>query len=62
MKCSTKREVECLVKLQTDVLRPHVPKFYREVEKEDGLNIEMQDLLHDFESPSFVMDCKMGIR
>jgi len=62
LKCSTQREVDCLVKLQTDILQPFVPKFFRELTQDDGLNIEMQDLLHDFESPTFVMDCKMGIR
>jgi len=62
LKKSSKIELHCLVKLQNDILQPFAPQFHREITTEDGLDIEMQDLLYDFESPTFVMDCKMGVR
>ncbi|EDO46853.1 predicted protein, partial [Nematostella vectensis] len=62
LKKSCDRERESLIKLMRDILRPYVPEYKREVEKNGEKYIEMQDLLQDFDTPCCVMDCKMGIR
>jgi len=62
LKKSVRKEVEALNKLMVDPLKLYVPEFKCEVSEEGELYIQMQDLLQDFEHPSFVMDCKMGIR
>ncbi|XP_002734568.2 uncharacterized protein LOC100374225 [Saccoglossus kowalevskii] len=55
------REQRCLLSLMTDILRPYIPEYKGEVDKNGEKYIQMQDLLQDFDSPS-VMDCKLGTR
>ncbi|XP_033101001.1 inositol-trisphosphate 3-kinase B-like isoform X1 [Anneissia japonica] len=55
------REQEALQALMNDVLRPYIPKYKGEAEKNGEKYIQMQDLLLDFENPC-VMDCKLGTR
>ena len=45
-----------------DPLKSYVPEFKKEFLEDGEQYIQMQDLLEEFHSPSFVMDCKMGIR
>ncbi|XP_069464782.1 inositol-trisphosphate 3-kinase A-like [Ambystoma mexicanum] len=54
-------EQRCLDRLMTDVLKPYVPAYHGDVEKEGERYNQMEDLLSDFDSPC-VMDCKMGVR
>ncbi|CAG9862384.1 unnamed protein product [Phyllotreta striolata] len=42
-------------------LRDIVPRYYREVEYQGEMFIELQDLLHEFQDP-YVVDIKMGTR
>lgn len=62
MKKTSKKEVDCLQKLMQDPLKSYVPEFKQEFLEDGEQYIQMQDLLEEFHSPSFVMDCKMGIR
>ncbi|XP_077996117.1 uncharacterized protein LOC144449455 [Glandiceps talaboti] len=55
------KEQRCLKALMLDVLRPYIPEYKGEVEKNGEKYVQMQDLLQDFDSPS-VMDCKIGTR
>ncbi|XP_028809132.1 inositol-trisphosphate 3-kinase B [Denticeps clupeoides] len=54
-------EQRCLDWLMKDVLRPYVPAYHGDVEKDGEKYNQMDDLLAEFELPC-VMDCKMGIR
>ncbi|XP_040266604.1 inositol-trisphosphate 3-kinase B-like [Bufo bufo] len=54
-------ENACLVALMEDVLRPYVPTYYGQVERDEQTYIKMEDLLMGLEGPS-IMDCKIGIR
>lgn len=54
-------EQQCLDRLMKDVLKPYVPAYFGDVEKEGEKYNQMEDLLADFEMPC-VMDCKMGVR
>lgn len=54
-------ENACLVALMEDVLRPYVPTYYGQVERDEQTYIKMEDLLMGLEAPS-IMDCKIGIR
>ena len=56
-----KREHQSFNKLMTDVLRPYVPEYRGEVQKNDDCYLQLQDLLCEFEAPC-VMDIKMGCR
>ncbi|XP_031566144.1 inositol-trisphosphate 3-kinase B-like isoform X2 [Actinia tenebrosa] len=61
LKKTSDKEKDCLIILMKDILRPYVPEYRREVERNGEKYIEMQDLLQDFDNPC-VMDCKMGVR
>lgn len=54
-------ENACLEALMEDVLRPYVPTYYGQVERDEQTYIKMEDLLMGLEAPS-IMDCKIGIR
>ncbi|KAG2468549.1 inositol-trisphosphate 3-kinase B-like [Polypterus senegalus] len=54
-------EQRCLGRLMNDVLRPFVPAYHGDVEKDGEKYNQMDDLLAEFELPC-VMDCKMGVR
>ncbi|CAL8393928.1 unnamed protein product [Arctogadus glacialis] len=54
-------EQRCLSLLMQDVLRPYVPGYHGDVEKDGQRYNQMEDLLADFDLPC-VMDCKMGVR
>lgn len=54
-------EQRCLIRLMKDVLKPYVPAYHGDLEKDGEKYNQMEDLLADFESPC-VMDCKMGVR
>lgn len=54
-------EQQCLDRLMKDVLKPYVPAYFGDVEKEGEKYNQMEDLLVDFDLPC-VMDCKMGVR
>uniref|UniRef100_A0A3P9JQ35 Kinase n=1 Tax=Oryzias latipes TaxID=8090 RepID=A0A3P9JQ35_ORYLA len=54
-------EQRCLSLLMKDVLRPYVPGYHGDVEKDGQKYNQMEDLLAEFDFPC-VMDCKMGIR
>ncbi|MBN3314406.1 IP3KB kinase, partial [Atractosteus spatula] len=54
-------EQRCLDRLMKDVLRPFVPAYHGDVEKDGEKYNQMDDLLAEFELPC-VMDCKMGVR
>ncbi|XP_035473291.1 inositol-trisphosphate 3-kinase B isoform X2 [Scophthalmus maximus] len=54
-------EQRCLSLLMRDVLRPYVPGYHGDVEKDGQKYNQMEDLLAEFDFPC-VMDCKMGIR
>ncbi|XP_029352791.1 inositol-trisphosphate 3-kinase B isoform X2 [Echeneis naucrates] len=54
-------EQRCLSLLMKDVLRPYVPGYHGDVEKDGQKYNQMEDLLAEFEFPC-VMDCKMGVR
>ncbi|KAI7799984.1 inositol-trisphosphate 3-kinase B [Triplophysa rosa] len=54
-------EQQCLDRLMKDVLKPYVPAYFGDVEKEGEKYNQMEDLLADFELPC-VMDCKIGVR
>lgn len=54
-------EGQCLYELKHDAVRDVVPKFYREVEYDNTVYLEMEDLLKHFRDPN-VMDVKMGTR
>ncbi|KAF7694314.1 inositol-trisphosphate 3-kinase B [Silurus meridionalis] len=54
-------EQRCLTRLMNDVLKPYVPAYHGDVEKDGEKYNQMEDLLAEFETPC-VMDCKMGIR
>ncbi|KAL4237721.1 hypothetical protein ACF0H5_002435 [Mactra antiquata] len=56
-----KKEHRSFNKLMNDVLRPYVPEYRGESEKDGDCYIQLQDLLCDFEAPC-VMDIKMGCR
>lgn len=62
LKKASKAEIECLQKLMKDSMSPYVPEFKMIVNEDEHDFIQMQDLLQDFDHPSFVMDCKMGTR
>ncbi|XP_010768906.1 inositol-trisphosphate 3-kinase B isoform X2 [Notothenia coriiceps] len=54
-------EQRCLSLLMNDVLRPYVPGYHGDVEKDGQKYNQMEDLLAEFDFPC-VMDCKMGVR
>ncbi|XP_060908305.1 inositol-trisphosphate 3-kinase B [Labrus mixtus] len=54
-------EQRCLSLLMRDVLRPFVPGYHGDVEKDGQKYNQMEDLLAEFDFPC-VMDCKMGVR
>ncbi|XP_067239257.1 inositol-trisphosphate 3-kinase A [Chanodichthys erythropterus] len=54
-------EQQCLDRLMRDVLKPYVPAYHGDVEKDGERYNQMEDLLADFDLPC-VMDCKMGVR
>ncbi|XP_068433124.1 inositol-trisphosphate 3-kinase B isoform X2 [Clinocottus analis] len=54
-------EQRCLSLLMKDVLRPYVPCYHGDVEKDGQKYNQMEDLLAEFDFPC-VMDCKMGVR
>ncbi|XP_067884033.1 inositol-trisphosphate 3-kinase B [Heterodontus francisci] len=54
-------EQRCLDRLMGDALRPYVPAYHGEVEKDGERYNQMDDLLAEFDLPC-VMDCKMGVR
>lgn len=54
-------EIKCYQRLMSDSVHDVVPKFYREVRYNDGIFIELEDLLENFNDPN-IMDIKMGIR
>ncbi|TMS12399.1 Inositol-trisphosphate 3-kinase B [Larimichthys crocea] len=54
-------EQRCLSLLMRDVLRPYVPGYHGDVEKDGQKYNQMEDLLAEFDYPC-VMDCKMGVR
>ncbi|TSL47650.1 Inositol-trisphosphate 3-kinase B [Bagarius yarrelli] len=54
-------EQRCLTRLMNDVLKPYVPVYHGDVEKEGEKYNKMEDLLAEFEM-ACVMDCKMGVR
>uniref|UniRef100_UPI00398EFA3D inositol-trisphosphate 3-kinase B-like n=1 Tax=Pristiophorus japonicus TaxID=55135 RepID=UPI00398EFA3D len=54
-------EQRCLDQLMADALRPYVPAYHGEVEKDGERYNQMDDLLAEFDLPC-VMDCKMGVR
>ncbi|KAM6964878.1 LOW QUALITY PROTEIN: inositol-trisphosphate 3-kinase B, partial [Aplochiton taeniatus] len=54
-------EQRCLGRLMNDILRPYVPGYHGDVEKDGEKYNQMEDLLVDFDMPC-VMDCKMGVR
>ncbi|KAM4528995.1 inositol-trisphosphate 3-kinase B isoform 1-T1 [Fundulus diaphanus] len=54
-------EQRCLSRLMEDVLRPYVPGYHGDVEKDGQKYNQMEDLLAEFDYPC-VMDCKMGVR
>ncbi|XP_051952359.1 inositol-trisphosphate 3-kinase B [Xyrauchen texanus] len=54
-------EQQCLERLMRDVLKPYVPAYHGDVEKDGEKYNQMEDLLADFDLPC-VMDCKMGVR
>ncbi|XP_041351030.1 inositol-trisphosphate 3-kinase B-like isoform X3 [Gigantopelta aegis] len=56
-----KKEKQCYVKLMLDKLRPFVPEYKGDVEKNGEKYLQLQDLLCDFQVPC-VMDIKMGCR
>ncbi|CAB1342907.1 unnamed protein product, partial [Coregonus sp. 'balchen'] len=53
-------EQRCLDWLMKDVLRPYVPAYHGDVEKDGEKYNQMDDLLSEFDLPC-VMDCKMGV-
>ncbi|KAJ8308693.1 hypothetical protein KUTeg_013567 [Tegillarca granosa] len=55
------REQNALDKLMKDILRPYVPQYKGQVEKDAEQYVQLQDLLCDFDEPC-VMDIKMGSR
>ncbi|KAM8939224.1 inositol-trisphosphate 3-kinase B-like [Pelodytes ibericus] len=54
-------ENACLEALMDDALRPYVPTYHGQVERDGQTYIKMEDLLKGLEGPS-IMDCKMGVR
>ncbi|XP_043915539.1 inositol-trisphosphate 3-kinase B [Protopterus annectens] len=54
-------EQRCLNLLMNDVLKPFVPAYFGDVEKDGEKYNQMEDLLATFDMPC-VMDCKMGVR
>uniref|UniRef100_A0A1A8BKM1 Kinase n=1 Tax=Nothobranchius kadleci TaxID=1051664 RepID=A0A1A8BKM1_NOTKA len=54
-------EQRCLSLLMDDVLRPFVPGYHGDIEKDGQKYNQMEDLLAEFDCPC-VMDCKMGVR
>lgn len=54
-------EQQCLDRLMRDVLKPYVPAYHGDVEKDGERYNQMEDLLAEFDLPC-VMDCKIGIR
>ncbi|XP_034060253.1 inositol-trisphosphate 3-kinase B isoform X2 [Gymnodraco acuticeps] len=54
-------EQRCLSLLMKDVLRPYVPGYHGDIEKDGQKYNQMEDLLAEFDFPC-VMDCKMGVR
>ncbi|XP_072536321.1 inositol-trisphosphate 3-kinase A [Salminus brasiliensis] len=54
-------EQRCLDWLMKDVLKPYVPAYHGDVEKDGEKYNQMDDLLAEFDMPC-VMDCKMGVR
>lgn len=54
-------EAEVYKLLMTDACRPFVPKFYRQVEHNGDVFIEIEDLTRQFNQPA-IMDVKMGTR
>ncbi|XP_062406364.1 inositol-trisphosphate 3-kinase B [Sardina pilchardus] len=54
-------EQRCLDWLMRDVLKPFVPAYHGDVEKDGEKYNQMDDLLAEFDLPC-VMDCKMGVR
>uniref|UniRef100_A0A4W4HMB3 Kinase n=1 Tax=Electrophorus electricus TaxID=8005 RepID=A0A4W4HMB3_ELEEL len=54
-------EQRCLDWLMKDALKPYVPAYHGDVEKDGEKYNQMDDLLAEFDLPC-VMDCKMGVR
>ncbi|KAJ8270668.1 hypothetical protein GJAV_G00117820 [Gymnothorax javanicus] len=54
-------EQRCLDWLMKDILKPYVPAYHGDVEKDGEKYNQMDDLLAEFDLPC-VMDCKMGVR
>jgi len=54
-------EHKAFTKLQRDPLSTFIPKYHKTIEKEGLKYCELENLLHNFQSPC-VMDCKIGIR
>ncbi|RXM94471.1 Inositol-trisphosphate 3-kinase B [Acipenser ruthenus] len=54
-------EQRCLDRLMNDILKPYVPAYHGDVEKDGEKYNQMDDLLAEFDLPC-VMDCKMGTR
>eukprot|EP00062_Callorhinchus_milii_P021126 gi/632977522/ref/XP_007905393.1/ PREDICTED: inositol-trisphosphate 3-kinase B-like [Callorhinchus milii] len=54
-------EQRCLDRLMRDPLKPYVPGYHGDVEKDGERYNQMDDLLSEFDLPC-VMDCKMGVR
>uniref|UniRef100_H3ANH0 Kinase n=2 Tax=Latimeria chalumnae TaxID=7897 RepID=H3ANH0_LATCH len=54
-------EQRCLNHLMNDLLRPYIPAYHGDLEKDGEKYNQMDDLLAEFDSPC-VMDCKMGVR
>ncbi|MBN3309145.1 IP3KB kinase, partial [Amia calva] len=54
-------EQRCLDRLMSDVLKPYVPAYHGDVEKDGEKYNQMEELLAEFDLPC-VMDCKMGVR
>uniref|UniRef100_A0A8C5ND01 Kinase n=1 Tax=Gouania willdenowi TaxID=441366 RepID=A0A8C5ND01_GOUWI len=54
-------EQRCLSLLMKDILRPYVPGYHGDIEKDGQRYNQMEDLLAEFDFPC-VMDCKMGVR
>ncbi|XP_013410107.1 inositol-trisphosphate 3-kinase B isoform X2 [Lingula anatina] len=55
------KEQTCLQQLMKDIIRPYVPEYKGEVERDGIKYIQMQDLLCEFDCSS-LMDCKIGVR
>ncbi|XP_064603677.1 inositol-trisphosphate 3-kinase A-like isoform X2 [Liolophura sinensis] len=61
LKKLNQKEHKSLPLLMADILRPYVPEYRGDLEKDGETYVLMQDLLAGFKSPC-VMDVKMGVR